>query len=111
MGWLFVVSENLSYLNSNQNRIEMGWLADVSENLGCLHRQGEVQSTLLSPENGNKNIHRSFKVFTAVIFEVEFFSVVTPCSVVGYQRFEGSCCLHLGVKWSGWERKRPPLSS
>jgi hypothetical protein len=38
----------------------------------------------------------SFKAFTAGIFQTEFFCVVTPCSVaLGYQRFEGPCCLHL----------------
>jgi hypothetical protein len=30
------------------------------------------------------------------VFQVEVFWIVTPCSVVvGYQRFRGSCCLHL----------------
>jgi hypothetical protein len=37
-----------------------------------------------------------FEVFTAVIFQVEVFWTVTPCSVVvGYQRFRGSCCTRL----------------
>jgi hypothetical protein len=37
-----------------------------------------------------------FEVFTAVIFHVEVFWVVTPCNVVlGYQRFGGPCCVHL----------------
>jgi hypothetical protein len=32
----------------------------------------------------------------AVVFQVEVFCVVTPCSVVvGYQHFRGLCCLHL----------------
>jgi hypothetical protein len=32
----------------------------------------------------------------AVMVQMEFFLVVTPCSVVvGYQRFRGPCCLHL----------------
>jgi hypothetical protein len=38
---------------------------------------------------------------TIQLFQVEVFSVVTPCSVVvGYQRFRGPYCLHLqgGVK-------------
>jgi hypothetical protein len=31
----------------------------------------------------------------AVMFQVDVFWVVTPCSVVsGYQRFRGPCCLH-----------------
>jgi len=31
----------------------------------------------------------------AVIFEIEFFCVVMPCSVVvGYKRFGAPCCLH-----------------
>jgi hypothetical protein len=31
-----------------------------------------------------------------VMFQVEVFWFVTPCSVVvGYQRFRGPCCLHL----------------
>jgi hypothetical protein len=32
---------------------------------------------------------------TAVTFLVEVFWVVTPCIVVGYQRFRCPCCLHL----------------
>jgi hypothetical protein len=33
-----------------------------------------------------------FEAFTAVIFQLEVFWVVTPCSVVvGYQRFGGPC--------------------
>jgi len=37
-----------------------------------------------------------FLVFTAVIFQVKVFWVVTPCSaVVRYQRFRGPCCLPL----------------
>jgi len=36
-----------------------------------------------------------FENFTALMFEVEVLWVVTPCSVVGYRRFGGPCCLHL----------------
>jgi hypothetical protein len=37
-----------------------------------------------------------FEAFTAVIFQVEVFWIVTPCSVmVGYRRCRGPCCLHL----------------
>jgi len=37
-----------------------------------------------------------FEVFTAVKIEVEFFWVVTPCSVmVGYQHFGGPYCMHV----------------
>jgi len=37
-----------------------------------------------------------FKVFKTLKVQVEVFWVVTSCSVVaGYQRFRGSCCLHL----------------
>jgi hypothetical protein len=40
----------------------------------------------------------SFETFTAVMFQVEVFWIVTPCSVVvGYRRFGGPCCLHLQV--------------
>jgi len=36
----------------------------------------------------------SFEAFTAVMFQVEVFWVVTPCNVVvGYQRFRDPCCL------------------
>jgi hypothetical protein len=36
------------------------------------------------------------------MFQVEVLSVVTPCSVVvGYQRFGGSCCLHLQGEVAG----------
>jgi len=38
----------------------------------------------------------SFEAFTAVMFQVEVFWVVTPCNVVvGYQRFRGPCCFCL----------------
>jgi hypothetical protein len=38
----------------------------------------------------------SFKSFTAVMFQVDVFWVVTPSSVVvGYLCFGGLCCLHL----------------
>jgi hypothetical protein len=41
----------------------------------------------------------------AVMFQVEVFWIVTPCGVViGYQRFRGTCCLHLqgGVTLKRW---------
>jgi len=35
--------------------------------------------------------------------EVDVFWVATPCNVaVGYQRFEGSCCLHFLPPFSAW---------
>jgi len=38
----------------------------------------------------HKILDASFEFFTAVIFQVEVFWMVTPCSVViGYQRFGG----------------------
>jgi hypothetical protein len=41
-------------------------------------------------------LNLSFEVFTAVMFQVDVFWVMTLCSVVvGYQRFGGPCCLHL----------------
>jgi len=37
-----------------------------------------------------------FEIFTALMFQVEVFCIVTPCGfVVGYQRHRGLCCLHL----------------
>jgi hypothetical protein len=47
---------------------------------------------------------RVFGAFTAVMFNVEVFWVVTPCSVVvGYQHFRGPCCLKLeGEVKAGW---------
>jgi len=43
-----------------------------------------------------ENPDGSFETFTAVMFQVEVFWVMTLCNVVvGYQRFIGSCCLHL----------------
>jgi hypothetical protein len=43
-----------------------------------------------------KEIMKGFEAFTAVMFQVEIFRVVTSCSiVVGYQRFGGRRCLHL----------------
>jgi len=45
----------------------------------------------------------SFEAFRALIFRVELFWVVSPCSVVlGYQHFTGSCCLHLQGKVGLW---------
>jgi len=49
--------------------------------------------------------HKSLQTFTAVIFQVDVFWVVTPCSVlVGYLSFGGLCCLYLQseVAWM-WE--------
>jgi len=44
----------------------------------------------------DKLYNTSFEAFTAVMFQVEVFWVVTQCSVmVGYQPFRGPCCLHL----------------
>jgi hypothetical protein len=41
----------------------------------------------------------------AVKIQVEVFWVVTPCNVaVGYQRFEGPCCLHLQGEVKRWYR-------
>jgi len=38
----------------------------------------------------------SFEAITAVMFQVEVFRVLTPCSVVvGYRRFRRPRCLHL----------------
>jgi hypothetical protein len=38
----------------------------------------------------------SFEAFTATMFQVEVFWVMTSCSVVGgYQRVRDPCCLHL----------------
>jgi hypothetical protein len=46
--------------------------------------------------------NESFEVFTAVMFHVEVFWVVTPYSfVVRYQRFGVPCCLHLQGKAAG----------
>jgi hypothetical protein len=42
-------------------------------------------------------------MFTVVRIQVEIFRVVMPCSVVvGYQRFRGSCCLHLQGEVTAW---------
>jgi hypothetical protein len=41
-------------------------------------------------------LNAGYEAFTAAMFQVEVFWVVTPCSVaVGYQPFSGPCCLHL----------------
>jgi hypothetical protein len=41
----------------------------------------------------------SFEVFRAVMIQVEVFWVMTQCSVVtGYQRFRGTCYLHVQAK-------------
>jgi hypothetical protein len=43
--------------------------------------------------------------------QVEFFRVVTPCSVVvGYQRFRGPCCLHLHPE-NGGSTKIPGVTT
>jgi len=42
-----------------------------------------------------------YEALMEVVFQVEAFWVVTPCSVVvGYQRFRGPCCLQLTVSQS-----------
>jgi hypothetical protein len=49
-------------------------------------------------------MHGSSEVFMAVIFQVEVFWFLTPCSVVvGYQRFRGPCCIHLQGDVAGME--------
>jgi hypothetical protein len=41
-------------------------------------------------------LYASFEAFTGVMFHVEVFWIVTPCSVVvGYQGFRGPCCVRL----------------
>jgi hypothetical protein len=35
-----------------------------------------------------------FEILTAVGTKMAVFWVVAPCSLVGYQRFRGPCCLH-----------------
>jgi hypothetical protein len=43
------------------------------------------------------NCRTYFEAFTVMMFQVEVYWVVTPCSVVvGYQRFRGPCCLDDG---------------
>jgi hypothetical protein len=43
-----------------------------------------------------KNIlYARSEVFTAVMIQVEVFWIVTPCSVVAYQRIGSPCFLHL----------------
>jgi len=47
--------------------------------------------------------HDSFETSMEVMFQVEVFWVVTPCSeVVGYQRFRGPCCIHLQGEVKRW---------
>jgi len=41
----------------------------------------------------------SFEAFTTVMFQVDVFWIVTPCSfVTGHQRFRVPCCLHFTLK-------------
>jgi hypothetical protein len=43
-------------------------------------------------------VFASFEAFTAVLFQVEVFWVVTPCNVaVGCRRFRGICYLQISV--------------
>jgi hypothetical protein len=60
---------------------------------------GRKFSFFLTPDKGKVRLNlqeASFKALTAVMFQVEIFWVVTPCSaVVGYRRFGGPCYLHL----------------
>jgi hypothetical protein len=47
-------------------------------------------------EEASTLMDASFEAFTGVMFQVEVFWVVTPCSVVvGYQNFRSPWCLHL----------------
>jgi hypothetical protein len=51
-----------------------------------------VKSKLIKTRN---SITSNSEAFKAVMFQVEVFWVVTPCSVVvGYQHFGGPCWLH-----------------
>jgi hypothetical protein len=52
----------------------------------------------------------SVEAFTAVMFQVEVFWIMTPCNVVvGYQRFGGPWCLHLQSEGGGRLRQHGPL--
>jgi hypothetical protein len=52
-------------------------------------------------------LRRTHEAFTAVIFEVEVFWVVIPCSVVvGYRRF-GDPCYHIGTYHNITRRHNP----
>jgi len=65
----------------------------------------EIYLFLLDSYRSPTVVSRSFEAFTALIFQVEVFCVVTPCSiVVGYQRYKGPCCLYLQgeVKMAAW---------
>jgi hypothetical protein len=47
----------------------------------------------------------------AVMFQVQVFWIVTPCSVVvGYQRFGEPCCLHLQVMTPTFQRSMLEVS-
>jgi hypothetical protein len=59
-----------------------------SPKLGCGAKRRERDKLPITVAN--------FEAFTAVMFQVEVFWVVTPCGVVvGYRRFRGPCCLSL----------------
>jgi hypothetical protein len=75
----------------------------------CFFLQWEVVTPSSNPQAGGCSLYRqnfkiisvsllviaSSEVFMAVKIQVEVFRVVTPWSVVWYQRFGGPCCLHL----------------
>jgi hypothetical protein len=63
--------------------------------LTVVHRSCKESEVLIQlPDKRNPN--SSFEALAAVMFHVEVFWVVTPCSVVvRYQNFEGPSYLHL----------------
>jgi len=72
-------------VHDEQEEITVVVLLTDEQWLQCLHYPSGLQ-----------NSNASFKAFTAVMFQVKVFWVVTPYSiVVGYQHFRGPCCLHL----------------
>jgi hypothetical protein len=59
---------------------------------GCCEHGNEPLRSI----KGSKFPDARFEAFMAVKIRVEFFCIVTLCSVVvGYQRFRGPGCLHL----------------
>jgi len=88
-----VLGTTLSYIRQAPEVILPRVKATGARKLGPLSLSNILYPIL---RGSSVSIVTSFMAFTAVIFDVEVFWVMTPCSVVvGYQCFRGLCCLHL----------------
>jgi hypothetical protein len=85
-------------LTRPRRRLRRQYLVRYVRETDCeyVHSKSCPSVRRVEPSGSLSRLITRFNAFTAVMFQVEVFSVMKPCSfVVGYQRFRASCCLHL----------------